>query len=76
MSNTHKEKDMQKTAIVIPAFNEAATIKDLTTRCLKLIDMVIVVDDGSTDDTVKQLDGVDVVLLKNEQNSGKASSLW
>lgn len=71
MTDTRK-----KTAIVIPAFNESATIKDLATRCLTLIELVIVVDDGSTDDTVKQLDGMDVVLLKNEKNSGKATSLW
>ena len=81
MSVPGKDTDMQrssmkKIAIVIPAYNESATIKDLATRCLKILDMVIVVDDGSTDDTVKQLEGVDVVLLKNEQNSGKATSLW
>lgn len=76
MSNTRINLANQKTAIVIPAYNESATIKDLATRCLKLIDMVIVVDDGSTDDTVKQLEGMDIVLLQNEQNSGKATSLW
>lgn len=71
MSHTSK-----KTAIVIPAYNESATIKDLALRCLKQQDLVIVVDDGSTDDTVKQLDELDIILLKNENNSGKATSLW
>jgi glycosyltransferase involved in cell wall biosynthesis len=37
---------------------------------------VIVVDDGSDDDTVAQLDGLAVTLLRNEKNSGKAASLW
>jgi len=62
-------------AVVIPAFNEAATVTDIASRALKQTDLVIVVDDGSTDDTVKQLTGLLVVLLKHNQNQGKAASL-
>ena len=65
-----------KTVIVIPAYNEAATIKELVERCLKLSLPVIVVDDGSTDDTQAVLDGLPITLLVNEQNSGKAATLW
>lgn len=62
-------------AVVIPAYNEAATIADITLRALKQTDLVIVVDDGSTDDTSSQLIGLPVVLLKHHQNQGKAASL-
>jgi len=64
------------TIILIPAYNEGATIRDLAIRCLKQLDTVVVIDDGSTDDTIKQLDGLDVTILKNESNLGKAASLW
>ena len=63
-------------AVVIPAYNEAATIRDVAGRALKQCPQVIVVDDGSSDDTVAQLDGLPVTLLVNETNSGKAASLW
>jgi glycosyltransferase involved in cell wall biosynthesis len=37
---------------------------------------VIVVDDGSTDETVESLVGLDVTVLRNDRNRGKADSLW
>jgi glycosyltransferase involved in cell wall biosynthesis len=61
--------------IVIPAYNEAATIRAVAERAL-VHGPVIVVDDGSGDDTVARLDGLDVTVLRNERNSGKAASLW
>jgi glycosyltransferase involved in cell wall biosynthesis len=64
------------TAILIPAYNEGATIRDIASRCLQQLEQVIVVDDGSTDDTVEQLDGLPITILKNQINSGKAACLW
>ena len=69
-------ENKQTTAILIPAYNEAATIRDLAVRCLQYLDTVIVVDDCSTDNTIQQLDGLAVTILKNDINSGKAASLW
>ncbi|MBS1246062.1 MAG: glycosyl transferase family 2 [Proteobacteria bacterium] len=63
-------------AVVIPAYNEAATIRDLAERALRICAQVIVVDDGSTDDTARTLDGLAVRLLRNDRNLGKAASLW
>jgi len=62
-------------AVVIPAFNEAATIKALVERVLLQVEQVIVVDDGSTDETCAELADLNVTILKNAQNSGKAASL-
>lgn len=62
--------------VLIPAYNEAATIRDLVARALRITSRVTVVDDGSTDGTGEQLTGLPVVLLRNEQNLGKAAALW
>jgi glycosyltransferase involved in cell wall biosynthesis len=62
-------------AVVIPAYNEAATIRDVAQRALRQAGLVIVVDDGSSDGTSAALAGLDVVLLRHERNLGKAASL-
>jgi glycosyltransferase involved in cell wall biosynthesis len=66
----------ENVAVVIPAFNEAATIADVARRARAQVRQVIVVDDGSIDTTAEQLKGLDVTVLRNQQNQGKAVSLW
>ena len=62
-------------AIVIPVYNESASIKEVVSAALTQTDDVIIVDDGSTDETDKQLDGLKVHLLRHERNQGKATAL-
>lgn len=62
-------------AVVIPAFDEAATIRDIVTRTLREVDRVVVVDDGSGDGTSAALEGLPVTVLRNASNLGKAASL-
>ena len=64
------------TVVLIPAFNEVATIRSLVKRALQVIPDVIVVDDGSTDGTGAQLVRMPITLLSNGRNLGKAASLW
>ena len=61
--------------VVIPAYNEAHTVRDVALRARQQCPHVIVVDDGSTDGTAEVLAGLDVTLLRNEKNLGKAGSL-
>lgn len=61
--------------IVVPAYNEAASIRDLVQRALAHAPAVVV-DDGSSDGTSAQLNGLPVTVLRNAQNQGKAHSLW
>jgi glycosyltransferase involved in cell wall biosynthesis len=62
--------------VVIPAYNEAATIRDVAFRTLWQSQQVIVVDDGSTDGTTEALLGLPVTVLRTSTNCGKAASLW
>ena len=65
----------QRFAVVIPAYNEAGTIREIASRTCIYTDLVVIVNDGSTDDTVKSLDGLPVTILTNSSNIGKGESL-
>ena len=62
--------------VVIPAYNEAATIADVAGRALAQVDRVIVVDDASTDGTASCLEGLDSTVLSNKEKQGQAGSRW
>lgn len=68
---------MTTISAIIPAFNEADRITDTIAalRTIRGIDEIIVVDDGSTDDTAARADaaGADAVIRK--ANGGKGSAL-
>jgi glycosyltransferase involved in cell wall biosynthesis len=63
--------------IVIPAFNEAATIGEIVRQCRAVIDSpcVIVVDDGSRDDTALIAEKNGARVLQHRNNQGKGMSL-
>ena len=61
--------------VVIPAYNEAETVRDVAMRVRQQCANVVVVDDGSTDSTFRAVAGLDVTVLRNEENCGKAGSL-
>jgi glycosyltransferase involved in cell wall biosynthesis len=66
---------------MIPAFNEAATIEEVLRRVeeLPLDKQIVVVDDGSTDDTAAIVElfaeGRDYVHLIRQANRGKGAAL-
>ena len=67
---------MTQLAIVIPALNESATIAKVVRSALAQSPQVIVVDDGSTDDTAAQLEAIgDVTVIRHAQRRGKGASL-
>ena len=65
-----------KTIVVIPAYNESATIKDVAGRVLEHDLSLIIIDDASTDNTIDCLAGLNITILKNKINQGKGASLW
>jgi glycosyltransferase involved in cell wall biosynthesis len=63
-------------AVVIPAYNEAATIAGIVHRARQQVERVFVVDDGSRDDTAAQAEAAGAVVIRQPKNQGKGASLW
>ena len=61
--------------IVIPAFNEAATLGGIVRRALVVEKNVVVVDDGSTDQSSAEAERAGALVLRLDKNSGKAHAL-
>jgi glycosyltransferase involved in cell wall biosynthesis len=70
-----RHRDQPIVAVVIPACNEAATIREVAAGARAYASLVVVVDDGSQDGTGEALSGLDVVVLRNATNRGKGASL-
>lgn len=67
--------DIKRTALIIPAYNEARTLRVVAAAALEKHEWVIVVDDGSTDGTVRSISDLPLTLLPLAHNRGKAHAL-
>jgi glycosyltransferase involved in cell wall biosynthesis len=61
--------------IVVPAYNEARMIGSVAARLLRICPNVVVVDDGSRDDTAGQLAGTSAYWLRHPINRGQGAAL-
>ena len=77
MANSEKDKQ-ERIAAIVPAYNEGPRIASVLKALvdLPLLDQIIVVDDGSTDDTFQVASKFKkVMVLRNHKNRGKAYSM-
>lgn len=59
-----------KVSVVIPACNEASSIGDVIDKCKRFCDEIIVVDDGSTDDTAEIARNRGATVILHEEKLG------
>jgi len=64
-----------RTCVIIPTYNESKNIVVLIKQIKKLSLEVIIIDDGSKDDTAKAAENAGAIVLRNEFNIGKGSAL-
>lgn len=66
-----------KTSVVIPVFNENDSVHHIIAEARKYVDLVIVVDDGSSEKKQLHLDASEagIVLLRHKINLGKGAAL-
>ncbi len=67
----------ERVAVVIPAKNEAERIEATidSARRIAGVDLVVVVDDGSTDATSAVAMGADAMVVRHKSNRGKAAAM-
>ena len=64
-----------KVSVVIPAYNEAMPIGSVIADCKAFCDEIIVVDDGSTDNTAEIAKKSGAVVIQNEKNLGVTKAI-
>jgi glycosyltransferase involved in cell wall biosynthesis len=65
----------RRTAALIPAYNAAASIAEVVTDTRGVLAPVVVVDDGSADDTAGRAAGAGAEVLRHVRNEGKGAAL-
>lgn len=64
-----------KICIIIPGYNESRMIGQVVTNARKIIDDVVVIDDGSKDNTAQIAQDAGAYVIKHEVNKGKGAAL-
>lgn len=64
------EKDYSDIFVLVPAYNEASVIEETINSLKKYFNNIIVVNDGSTDDTVSILKNFDIKIINHPINIG------
>lgn len=68
----------QKVSVIIPAYNEENTVAKVVevVKKAKCVDEIIVVNDGSSDNTEKEASKAGTIVITHEVNKGKGKALY
>lgn len=62
-------------AVIIPAYNEETTIHEVIIKTKSFVPTIIVVDDGSLDNTTQEAARAGAIVLQHKVNLGKGAAL-
>lgn len=77
MYDTTEFMNREKICVIVPTYNNSGTIADVLSRIYKITQNIIVVNDGSNDNTkyILQNIGFSLTIVEYEQNHGKGYAL-
>ncbi len=67
--------DRPDVCVIVPAYNEGVALANVLSELVRLPYRIVVVDDGSADDTAAQAARFDVCLLRHVWNLGQGAAL-
>ena len=75
---TEKPKKYQKVSVIIPAYNEEETVAKVVevVKKVSFVDEIIVVNDGSSDNTESEATKAGAIVINHETNKGKGEALF
>ncbi|WP_135304733.1 glycosyltransferase family 2 protein [Haloarcula amylovorans] len=66
---------LSETMVAIPAYNEAVGIGSVVLTANRIVDRVVVVDDGSSDATVEIARDAGAMVIEHDENRGKGAAI-
>ena len=71
----YSREEPKRTLAAIPCYNEETTIGSVVLKAKRYVDEVLVIDDGSTDDTAKVAEYAGAIVLRHGGNKGYGAAI-